>query len=257
MDCASSQFDWPMSAVKTADRDVQPVKPKYRPGSQNPLFAGYSRPANQFAGSIVDKTFPGPNHGQSWNWNNRNIVAPSGRYLAFLEQTRIAVAPAGGKASLFLALAAIRASFERARQLAEVQALAHQRRQTPPAAGWSLNQASPADTDLVSVKSASICLNLGLPLPTLGDAPQPAVDQWNLRFFFYQPHSLLATLTAERYKRTTRHFLEHLHLTRRLVHRIARPFCGRSWSRRLWHLLHGSHPPKSEGPACCLAFGGA
>jgi hypothetical protein len=31
-------------------------------------------------------------------------------------------------------------------------------------------------------------------------------------------------------------------------------FCGLSWSRRLWFLLHGSHPPKTE---CCPAFGGA
>jgi hypothetical protein len=30
-------------------------------------------------------------------------------------------------------------------------------------------------------------------------------------------------------------------------------FCGLSWSRRLWFLLHGSHPPKTE---CCPAFGG-
>jgi hypothetical protein len=37
------------------------------------------------------------------------------------------------------------------------------------------------------------------------------------------------------------------------IRRMSRPrFCGLSWSRRLWFLLHGSHPPKSE---CCPAFG--
>jgi hypothetical protein len=29
-------------------------------------------------------------------------------------------------------------------------------------------------------------------------------------------------------------------------------YCGLSWSRRFWYLMHGSHPPKTEG---CLAFG--
>jgi hypothetical protein len=35
--------------------------------------------------------------------------------------------------------------------------------------------------------------------------------------------------------------------------KLARPsYRGFSWSRRTWFLLHGSHPPKTEG---CLAFG--
>jgi hypothetical protein len=41
-------------------------------------------------------------------------------------------------------------------------------------------------------------------------------------------------------------------LVRRLVHRSLARFCAFSWSRRLWYLLHGSHPPKTE---CRPAFG--
>ena len=33
-------------------------------------------------------------------------------------------------------------------------------------------------------------------------------------------------------------------------------FCGLSWSRRFWFLLHGSHPPKTEAwPLTCQVFG--
>lgn len=49
-----------------------------------------------------------------------------------------------------------------------------------------------------------------------------------------------------------RRFLRRLRSTRRRVHRSVARFCALSWSRRLWYLLHGSHPPKSE---CRLAFG--
>jgi hypothetical protein len=51
-----------------------------------------------------------------------------------------------------------------------------------------------------------------------------------------------------------RRFLRRLRSTRRRVHRSIARFCALSWSRRLWYLLHGSHPPKSE---CRLAFGRA
>jgi hypothetical protein len=51
-----------------------------------------------------------------------------------------------------------------------------------------------------------------------------------------------------------RMFLRHLRSTRRRVHRSVARFCAFSWARRVWYLLHGSHPPKSE---CRLAFGRA
>jgi len=53
-------------------------------------------------------------------------------------------------------------------------------------------------------------------------------------------------------RRLLRRLDRKLLLTRKIVHRSISRFCGLSWSRRLWYLLHGSHPPKSE---CCPAFG--
>jgi hypothetical protein len=49
-----------------------------------------------------------------------------------------------------------------------------------------------------------------------------------------------------------RGLLRRLRSTRRRLHRSIARFCALSWSRRLWYLLHGSHPPKTE---CRLAFG--
>lgn len=51
---------------------------------------------------------------------------------------------------------------------------------------------------------------------------------------------------------TRTRFLRRLRSTRRRVHLSVARFCALTWSRRLWYLLHGSHPPKSE---CRLAFG--
>jgi hypothetical protein len=53
---------------------------------------------------------------------------------------------------------------------------------------------------------------------------------------------------AERLRRLIRRLL----IVRRLVHRSVSRYCSLNWSRRLWFLLHGSHPPKAEG---CPAFG--
>jgi hypothetical protein len=55
-------------------------------------------------------------------------------------------------------------------------------------------------------------------------------------------------LTTRLFRKLDRRIL----LVRRLVHRSLARFCAFSWSRRLWYLLHGSHPPKTE---CRPAFG--
>ena len=49
-----------------------------------------------------------------------------------------------------------------------------------------------------------------------------------------------------------RSLIQELYATRHRIHRSIPRFCGLSWSRRLWFLLHGAHPPKTE---CRLAFG--
>ncbi len=59
-------------------------------------------------------------------------------------------------------------------------------------------------------------------------------------------------LTACALDLAKRRFLRCLRDTRRRVHISIARFCALSWSRRLWYLLHGSHPPKAE---CRLAFG--
>jgi len=63
---------------------------------------------------------------------------------------------------------------------------------------------------------------------------------------------LSVRLTAYAQKIAKRRFERRLRTTRRRVHRSISRFCTVSWSRRLWYLLHGSHPPKSE---CRQAFG--
>jgi hypothetical protein len=55
-------------------------------------------------------------------------------------------------------------------------------------------------------------------------------------------------LTSRLFRKLDRRIL----LVRRLMHRSLARFCAFSWSRRLWYLLHGSHPPKTE---CRPAFG--
>ncbi|MGB9147547.1 MAG: hypothetical protein WCC14_17095 [Acidobacteriaceae bacterium] len=71
----------------------------------------------------------------------------------------------------------------------------------------------------------------------------------------YGVQAISEAIHSERVERTVRNFFVRLNTARRLVHHVVRAFCGISWTRRLWHLLHGSHPPKSEGSALCQAFG--
>lgn len=57
---------------------------------------------------------------------------------------------------------------------------------------------------------------------------------------------------AERAQLILKKLDQQLSEARHLIHRAVPRFCALSWSRKLWYLLHGSHPPK---PGCCPAFG--
>jgi hypothetical protein len=47
-----------------------------------------------------------------------------------------------------------------------------------------------------------------------------------------------------------------IRVTRKALRQSPARFCGFSWMRRLWFLLHGSHPPKPESwPTKCQEFG--
>jgi hypothetical protein len=81
-----------------------------------------------------------------------------------------------------------------------------------------------------------------------GERPQ-ASDFLNSDFLNVES---LVYSTVEGTRRLLRKLDRRILLVRRLVHRSLARFCAFSWSRRLWYLLHGSHPPKTE---CRPAFG--
>lgn len=50
--------------------------------------------------------------------------------------------------------------------------------------------------------------------------------------------------------------LRKLQAVKKILYQMCTRFCGLGWSRRLWFLLHGSHPPKPEyWPTTRQAFG--
>lgn len=70
--------------------------------------------------------------------------------------------------------------------------------------------------------------------------------------FEWEEEQTIALSAVEQTERLFRKLDRRILLVRRLVHRTLARFCAFSWSRRLWFLLHGSHPPKTE---CRPAFG--
>lgn len=60
----------------------------------------------------------------------------------------------------------------------------------------------------------------------------------------------------KRIRKARRRVSYGVQLIKRLLRRPTSRFCGISWSRRFWFLLHGSHPPKTESwPVLSQEFG--
>ncbi len=73
------------------------------------------------------------------------------------------------------------------------------------------------------------------------------------RFTYIPPVSILRFLQeCERVRNLLRRVFARISKVLKAKRQSKPRFCGLSWSRRLWFLLHGSHPPKTE---CCQAFG--
>jgi len=71
-----------------------------------------------------------------------------------------------------------------------------------------------------------------------------------------QPQILLYILYEKHTHRLSKNLWDRVQRIKRILHQRESRFCGLSWSRRFWFLLHGSHPPKTEAwPLTCQAFG--
>jgi hypothetical protein len=51
---------------------------------------------------------------------------------------------------------------------------------------------------------------------------------------------------TKRIRQLQESFWSVLRATRRFIHRSVARYCSVSWTRRLWFLLHGAHPPKAD-----------
>jgi hypothetical protein len=185
-------------------------------------------------------------------------LAPSGQYLARLEHVRevLKEQPRVEADSLTVVVAELRRSLNRVIQLAKIETLVVERRPElfKPYGTFCSQRPHTFGSPLPS-ESLGPCPYLIADTVHISAAPSPIAQRLDALFYYTQPQLILRTLSAERKKRRKRHFFHRLNLVRKLVHRSRRSFCGVAWSRRLWHLLHGSHPPKAGGPAVCPAFG--
>jgi hypothetical protein len=187
-----------------------------------------------------------------------SALAPSGQYLARLEHARKAIEeqPNYEHGSLTSVVAYLRRSIEREMQLAEIETIEKLVRR---GFGYDVQV-------LASPAFSYPDINLPFQFEAIGDYPIAATAAfptaagltagvWNFSTFYAEPPLIVTALRAERKRREKRHFFQRLTQARKSVHRTERTFCGISWTKRLWHLLHGSHPPKSEGMAPCQALG--
>lgn len=195
--------------------------------------------------------------GRPTEWS---ALAPSGQYLARLEHVRKALRekPNYEHGSLTRVVAYLRRTLERNIQLAEIETIENLRRSGP---GYTVE---------VLANPAPFYPDINLPFqfeetagyPIAASAALPAVAGltagiWDSANLYADPPLIITALRAERKRREKRHFFQRLTQARKLVHRTERAFCGMTWSKRFWHLLHGSHPPKSVGMAPCQAVGRA
>ena len=183
--------------------------------------------------------------GRPTEWS---ALAPSGQYLARLEHVRKALKekPNYEYGSLTSVVAYLRRTLERNIRLAEIQTIENLRRNGP---GYTVE---------VLANSAPFYPDINLPFQFEETAVTGlTVGIWDSANFRAEPPLIVTALRAERERREKRHFFQRLTQARKLVHRTERAFCGITWSRRFWHLLHGSHPPKSVGMASCQAVGRA
>jgi len=67
------------------------------------------------------------------------------------------------------------------------------------------------------------------------------------KVFEVQPRRLLAwIINGARAFRLLKQLFQRVQELKRILYRTYFRFCGLTWSRRVWFLLHGSHPPKPE-----------
>jgi len=213
-------------------------------------YAGYGYDAGNFgvwSGMYGYDT--NPRSGCSVQWTN---FAPNGQYLARLEHAREVIedSPEVEADSLTSILANFRRLLERQAQINESEIVSNLSRRGPGYTVEVIANASPFHEGFdwpFQIEARS-----GLPTKVTAP-PTPAV--WDTLAFYADSSHIITALKAESKRRVRRNFFRRLTQTRKLVHRSARVFRGLAWSKRLWHLLHGSHPPKSEGLASCHAFG--
>jgi len=256
VECRAESRDWTVSYPTGVSFCEMP---HYQP-------SGFGRPLNTVIGSSVGGTVWTP----EVNWNaygdllrhsdfstNWNVVAPSGQFVAHLgswyQKLTGLITPE--ELTLSAELAETRLQFELGYdnspgpygqyspewQLVEDFALF-----LPPFA-FSDYQAGPSGVFYPGCPAADF----------LNDRPASArvVRAEVTEFYHTSQRRILRALKAETERRLLRGAAELWSRARNLLRQVARAFRGTAWSRRLWHLLHGSHPPKSEELAPCQAFG--
>ena len=77
-----------------------------------------------------------------------------------------------------------------------------------------------------------------------------------LNYILEQAHVLAYILFEKSTCKLRQRIWNKAQLIKRILYQTESRFCGLSWSRRFWFLLHGSHPPKTEAwPLTCQVFG--
>lgn len=230
-------------------------------GSAAPLYSDYGYPNVSTNLSQVMYCAPGlPSAGPT----QLNNLAPSGQYLESLESIRLWTEDRERPqfASLTEAVSSFRDSLSRLYETLPCYPAGFVDDNRPLyRASDDLEQywsaaSSPIPTLLIPDGEAFV-----VNFDHLLDGYDAAVESLKVRtgthigLLDYDLQEILETIRDEREERRINNLFTHLNIARRLVHRAARAFCGISWARRLWHLLHGSHPPKSESMAPCQALG--
>jgi hypothetical protein len=229
--------------------------PEFDANTWDPMMGGdYSKRIKQgIFRSICAQVLAAPEATTNWN-----VVAPSGQYVANIEQVHARLNKVEkfeiGKLSAIVSQ--WRETVDQAIRLSEIHALV----QRPGAAPrevvplTSVFEVGEQNFGIQTQRTQQF-INFVVSDFRVEESYGSAVD-YSLRFLYYELQLFKAVLKTKTITLLRTRFSRLARDGRKLVRQAERAFCGTTWSKRVWHLLHGSHPPKSDGLATLSqAFG--